>query len=134
MAKGRHRFIYIRGGKRFQIVTDYFSKWVEVGSVPVNTISSDVIKHLNGLFTQFGYPECIFSNGDPIYTSRKFNEYCIENEIDHDFSSARYAQSNGKIERFVQTIKNLLAKSVRDNSDYKKGLLIYRNTVYTIEQ
>ena len=50
------------------------------------------------------------------------------NEIDHDYSSAHYAQSNGQVERSVQHIKNVLAKCVRDGTDYKIALLVYRTT------
>ena len=116
------------GGKRFQIVVDYFSKWIEVGQVPRNAVSSDVLGHLNDIFTRFGYPECIFSDGDSVYTASNFNRFCVDNEIDHDFSSATYAQSNGQAERAIQHVKNILAKCVNDNTDYKKALLVYRNT------
>ena len=114
--------------KRFQIVVDYFSKWIEVGNVPLNADSNDVIRHLNDIFTRFGYPEMIFSDGDPLYTSRNFKNFCIANEMAHDFSSSRYPKSNGQAERGVQHVKNILAKCMKDNSDYKRALLMYRNT------
>ena len=70
----------------------------------------------------------IFSDGDPLYTSRNFKRFCEVNEIEHDFSSAHYPQSNGQSERAIQHIKNILSKCVRDNTDFKKALLMYRNT------
>ena len=45
-----------------------------------------------------------------------------------DFSSARYAQSNGQIERAVQFFFNLLKKCKSDKSDFYLVLLEYRNT------
>ena len=116
------------GPKRFQIVVDYFSKWIEVDTVPMNANSVDVIKHLNDIFARFGYPEEIFSDGDPLYTSSTFKRFCQVNEIGHTFSSSRYPQSNGQAERGVQHIKNILAKCVNDNADFRKALLMYRNT------
>ena len=115
-------------GKRHQIIVDYFSKWVEVAEVPRNAISNDVIMHLNDVFSRFGLPESIMSDGDPLYTSSRFKTFCVNNEIDHDFSSARYPQSNGQSERSIQHIKNMLRKCAADGSDFKKALLIYRNT------
>ena len=57
-----------------------------VGNIPTNAISNDVIKYLDSLFTQFGYnPECVINDGDPLYTSRYVNSFCIKNEIGHDF-------------------------------------------------
>lgn len=115
-------------GKRFQIVIDYFSKWIEVGKVPNNAESIDVIRHINELCTRFGYPEKIFSDGDPLYTSSSFKRFCEVNEIDHDFSSAAYPQSNGQSERAVQHVKKILRKCVHDKTDFNKALLMYRNT------
>ena len=39
-----------------------------------------------------------------------------------------HAQSNGQVERFVQTIKRLIKKTERDNGDINIALLNYRNT------
>jgi len=42
-------------------------------------------------------------------------------------SSPRYAKSNGQVERFVQTIKQLMRKAVESNQDVAVALLQYRN-------
>ena len=110
------------------MIVDYFSKWVETERIPKNANTDDVLKHLHETFTKFGFPEKIMSDGDPLYTSLKFEQYCMKFEIDHDYSSARYARSNGQVERVLQHIKNLLAKCVQDGTDYKLALLIYRTT------
>ena len=120
--------LFTYGGKRFQIVIDYFSKWVEIKRVPLHATSADVVEHFRSIFSRFGYPEEIFSDGDPLYTSNEFNKYCKSFEIDHSFSSSRYPQSNGQVERAVQHFKNILAKSIYDDSDFYKALLAYRNT------
>ena len=116
------------GGKRYQIIVDYFSKWIEVAQVPMKAVSFDVIKHLHDVFTRFGYPETIMSDGDPLYTSSKFKTYCLKKEISHIYSSSRYPQSNGQSERSIQHIKNMLRKCIIDGSDFKDALLMYRNT------
>ena len=48
--------------------------------------------------------------------------------FEHLTSSPRYPQSNGLAERAVQSAKNLLERSKRDNSDVHLGLLLMRNT------
>ena len=120
--------IFSFAGKRFQIIVDYFSKWVETEQIPINASTYHVLEHLHETFTRFGFPEKIMSDGDPVYTSSKFKQYCMRYEIDHDYSSARYAQSNGQVERSLQHVKNILAKCVQDGTDYKLALLIYRTT------
>ena len=120
--------LFSYGGQKFQIVCDYFSKWIETKNVQSNAVTDDVINHLLELFCRFGYPEEIFSDGDPLYTSSKFDKFCKKYEIDHTFSSARYPQSNGQIERSVQHVKNILAKSIDSGSNFDEALLMYRNT------
>ena len=120
--------IFSFAGKRFQIIVDYFSKWVETEQIPINASTYHVLEHLHEIFTRFGFPEKIMSDGDPLYTSSKFKQYCMRYEIDHDYSSARYAQSNGQVEKSLQHVKNILAKCVQDGTDYKLALLIYRTT------
>ena len=49
-------------------------------------------------------------------------------DIKHTTSSPAYAQSNGQIERTVQTVKNLFKKCRQAGDDPMLALLCYRNT------
>ena len=118
--------IFSYGGQKYQIVVDYFSKWVEVEHIPVNPKSNDVIKHLKSLFSRFGIPEELVSDGDPLYTSLEFNRFCKTYEFNHTFSSAGYARSNGQVERKIAFVKDLIAKCEPNQLDM--ALLQYRNT------
>ena len=120
--------LFTVAGARYQLIVDYFSKWVEISKVPRNAISKDVIYHLKEVFSRFGIPQIVFSDGDPLYTSRTFNQFCKEYEFDHHFSSARYPRSNGQVERKIQHIKNIILKCHNDNSDLNLALLQYRAT------
>ena len=111
--------IFNFAGKSYQLIIDYFSKWIEVSLLPRNPVSQSCVAHLHEVFTRFGFPDIIFSDGDPLYTSSVFNGYCIRKSMDHDFSSARYAQSNGQSERAIQHIKNVLSKCARDNTAHR---------------
>ena len=115
-------------GFRYQLIVDFFSKWVELARVPLNAESKDVIKHLKSVFSRLGIPETVFSDGDPVYTSSQFNKFCKEFEFNHEFSSAGYPKSNGQVERKVQHIKNIIFKCHEDGSDLEQALLQYRNT------
>ena len=113
-------------GYRYQIVSDYFSKWVEVDRVQINAVSGDVIQKLKVIFGRFGIPDKVFSDGDPLYTSNEFDKFAKDYEFDHEFSSAGYPRSNGQVEANVKFIKDLLIKS--GPSDFDLALLQYRNT------
>ena len=118
--------IFSYAGRKYQIIVDYFSKWVEVEHIPVNPKSVDVIKHLKSTFSRFGIPVELVSDGDPLYTSFEFNSFCKKYEFNHTFSSAGYARSNGQVERKIAFVKDLIAKCEPGNLDM--ALLQYRNT------
>ena len=44
------------------------------------------------------------------------------------YSSPHYPRSNGQVECYVQTIKNIYRKCIKDGSDTNLALLAYRNT------
>ena len=57
-----------------------------------------------------------------------FKRFCAEYGIKATTSSPTYPQSNGQSERCVQTVKNLLIKSLRSGEDANIALLNYRST------
>ena len=111
-------------GREYQLITDYFSKYVEVEMLPVNPTSYHCIQQLKRVVSRFGLPEKLRSDGDPLYTSKEFKDFLKTYDIAHTLSSAGYPQSNGFIERHVATIKNTILKS----DDIHLALLNYRNT------
>ena len=121
--------MFVIFGEKWQIVTDFFSKWIEIRQMPCyNATGSDVVDHLKSLFSHYGRPREIFSDGDFLYTSNVFKNMCIELEIDHIFSSAKYPQSNGMIENSVKHAKNLISRCRHSKDDLYNALLEYRNT------
>ena len=118
--------IFSYAGSKYQIIVDYYSKWVEVEAFQAVPKSTDVIKHLKSVFCRFGFPKTFCSDGDSIYTSSEFDQFCRKYEFDHIFSSAGYPRSNGQVERKIQFIKDMIIKSGTENLD--AALLQYRNT------
>ena len=120
--------IFSYGGIKYQIITDYFSKWPEICRMPRDPTSHSVIEHLKTTFSRFGIASVIYSDGDSLYNSQEFRKFCLNYECDHKFSSSRYAQSNGFAERSVQTVKNTIKKCIVDGTDLNIAILNYRNT------
>ena len=120
-------------GEKYQLVVDYFSKWVEVGKLPHNPATRDVVRHMKTVFCRFGIPEFLFTDRDSLYKSEEFKMFVKKYEMSKDFSSARFPQSNGQVERSVQHVKKLIRKCKRDNSDLQLALLDYRNTPLSSE-
>ena len=63
------------------------------------------------------------SDNGPEYTSREFERFSSTWDFIHDTSSPEYPQSNGLVERAVQTAKRIILKSEETGEDPYLGLL-----------
>ena len=109
--------------KNYLILVDYFSRFPIVKLLS-STTSNMVIEQLKSSFAQHGIPEFLRSDNGPQFVSTQFKEFTKNWYISHQTSSPRFAQSNGEVERCVQTVKNLISKS----KDPYLALLAYRTT------
>ena len=113
-------------GRDYLLVVDYFSKYPELCRLPDKTAPS-VIRAMKEIFARNGIPEKLISDNMP-FGSREFRKFCLDWEVEHVTSSPRYPQSNGLVERNVQTIKRLLKKAKYSSNDSFLSLLDFRNT------
>ena len=95
-------------GKCYILICDYFSKFPFMFSC--KTSWGSLKDRLIDLFSNKGFPkEIISDNGSP-FNSQEFADYLSSHGVKHTTSSPHYPQSNGFIERHIQTVKNLLYK------------------------
>ncbi|XP_060075780.1 uncharacterized protein K02A2.6-like [Ylistrum balloti] len=114
-------------GHSYLLIVDYHSKFVEM-SILKDTRSTTVINHMKSLFARCGIPTEVISDNGPQYSGREFKQFSQEWKFKHVTSSPYHPQSNGMAERFVQTVKNMLQKAVKDGKDPYLALLEFRNT------
>ena len=110
-------------GDHYLLVSDYFSRYLEVVRLATTT-SSSVIRALKMIFSRYGIPEVLRSDNGPQYASKEFEEFAKSYGFRHETSSPLYPQSNGLAEHMVQTAKRLLSRS----DDPQLALLTYRAT------
>ena len=111
--------------KQYLVVVDYFSRYPEI--VKMNsTTSACTIAALKNIFARYGIPEVVRSDNGPQYSSHEFAAFARSYQFHHATSSPLFPQSNGQVERMVQTLKTLLKKS----EDIFQGLLNYRSTPF----
>ena len=115
-----------RGNRYILLVTDHFTKWVEVFPVPDQTAETCANKILNEVISRFGCSMTIHSDQGRNYESKIFSELCRLLEIKKTRTSARNPKCNGVAERFNRTLLRMIKSYLRgeqDNWDMNLGCL-----------
>ena len=112
-------------GKDYLLVINYFSNYPEMALLQ-NMSATCVITHMKSVFARHGIPQIVYSDNGPCYSCKEFQSFAEEYDFQHVTSSPLYAQSNGKAEKGVHIVKQLLKKAKDSNSDPYLALLSYR--------
>ncbi len=113
----------------YLLIADYYSKSPFVRKLPVRDSTSATVVHLTKqIFSEQGIPETVYSDNGPQYDSNAYRQFAAEWGFNHVTSSPHFAQSNGLIERMVQTVKPLIKKAIKDGRDPEMALLCLRTT------
>jgi len=111
------------GQDYFLVVVDANSNWPEV--VRMRTTTADqTCKAMMEIFARWGVPRTIVSDNGPQFISSVFKEFCTSNGIVHVTSAPYHPQSNGRAEKFVDTLKRGL-KKMDGEGDIDKKLSIF---------
>ena len=113
-------------GRDFLLIVDYYSKYPEVVQMPSKTAQATVSK-LKVIFARHGIPQTVMADNMPFH-SREFTSFAKSWCFHVVTSSPTYPQSNGLVERNVQTIKRLFRKARDEGKDVEMALLEFRNT------
>ena len=113
------------GGHTYLVLVYYYSNFIEVDHLK-ETASAMVITRFKSHF--YGIPDVLFTDNGPQFSSHQFSEFSDKYQFRHDTSSPYFPQSNGKVGKAVQTVKNILKKAHDDRQDPYLALLALRNT------
>ena len=86
----------------------------------------------NDFFPRHGFPEVIIADNAQEFQATELRQYMREVCIDYRHSTPYHPQSNGKIERFNRTLKEMLAKMVNNVSRNWEYELATALTAYRI--
>lgn len=110
----------------YLLVVDYYSRYWEI--VKLRSMTSEhIITEMKKMFSRHGIPEEVKSDNGPQYASKEFQQFAMTWRFKHTTSSPRYPRSNGLAERTVQSIKNLLSKTLSSHQDPYLAILENRN-------
>ena len=101
-----------QGNKYILVVGDVFTRWIE--AYPIPDQSAAVVAHrlVYDFFARFGLPLTLHSDQGRNFESNLIKEVCKLLEIRKTRSSPYHPASNGMIERFNQTLVNMIASYV----------------------
>ncbi|KAK6763960.1 hypothetical protein RB195_024335 [Necator americanus] len=116
-------------GRMYLVVVDAYSKWPEVFEMSSSSTTA-TLRELRMLFARFENPRVIVSDNGTQFTAKEFQEFCDMQGIDHVRSPPFHPQSNGQVERFVDTLKRTLQKIKEGGTSEKLAefLQCYRRT------
>jgi len=127
VSKSNNRYILV--------VSDHFTKWVEVFAIPDYTASTCAKVILNEVISRWGCPYDILSDQGANFQSQIFTELCQMLEIRKNRTSVANPRCNGQTERYNRTLLKMIKAYLRghdDSWDENLGCLAaaYRATVH----
>ncbi|KAJ8025597.1 hypothetical protein HOLleu_33193 [Holothuria leucospilota] len=113
-SRAGHQYILI-----FMCASTRFPEAIPLRNIKARTVLQALLK----FFTLFGLPKEIQSDQGSNFMSTVFQQMLYELGIDQIKSSAYHPESQGALERFHQTLKNMLKTYCHDNErDWDEGI------------
>lgn len=121
------------GNEYIIVLGDYYSKWVDAWAVPNHQAQTVADKIVVEFFTKFGCPQQIHTDQGREFQSELFRLVCQKFGIQQTRTAPYRPNSDGLIERFNRTLKQLLkifaSENPKDWDDHLPFLLMaYRTT------
>lgn len=105
-------FVSSYSNKNIVVVVDYPSKWVEVIALLTNNAEVVVRFLKKHIFTRFGTPRAIISDGGSHFCNKQFDFLMVKYHVKHKVAMAYHPQNNFQVEVSNREIKLILEKIV----------------------
>ena len=124
----------ITGEQKILVLRDGFSRLVWLHPCP-NDDAQNAVQGILQWISVFGIPELFLSDNGPHFRNQVMKELTRRLGINHDFSTAYCAWSNGLIERVMRDIKAFLKISLVENRlDVEQWPCIVPNLMFNLNQ
>ena len=104
-----------KGNKYIQVITDAFSKWVEILPIPQQTAETCAAHLIDEVISRFGCPLDLHSDQGRNYESNLIKELCRLLEIRKTRTTVRNPKCNGQTERFNRTIVKMIKAYIKED-------------------
>ena len=127
----------LSGNKYVLTIIDHCTGWVEAFPLPNKSNESVWNAWATQLVPRHGVPELLITDNGQEFCAKAWVDYLKKLGVIHHRTSPVHPQSNGRVERFNRTLKEMLAKTVNNytpNWENKLGdcLAAYRNSVSSV--
>ena len=103
------------GNQYILVAVDYVSKWVKAGAFPTNDAKVVTRFLKKNIFTRFGTPRAIISDGGSHFYNRQFSALLTKYGVRHKVATPYHPQTSGQAEISNREIKRILEKTVSPN-------------------
>jgi len=94
------------------VAVDYASKWVEIVALPTNDVKV-VVKFLKmKIFTRFGTPRAIISDGGKHFCNHQVKTLLLKYRVKHRVAMPYHPQTSGQVVVSNKELKRILEKIV----------------------
>ena len=98
-----------RGNVHLLVITDFFSKWVEVVPIPNREAQTVIDAFIREWVARYGMPASIQTDGAKEFQSHLMKDLAKLMELEKMGTLPYRAQSNGQVERFNRVLKDQLS-------------------------
>jgi transposase InsO family protein len=124
------------GNCHILVITDYFTKWIEVVPLANTTALAKAKVLMDRIILYHGPPRTLVTERGSNFTSQFFTSLCKTLQIIYLKTTAYHPQSNGRTERFNRTMAEMLRKYLEQGfSKWEDALgpiaFAYRNSVHS---
>lgn len=112
-----------RGNCYVLVLIDNLTKFVKL--FPVKSCNTEgVTRSLEQFIISYGIPKRIISDRGTAFTSRTFEEFCVQHGIRHTLNSVRHPQANGQVERVNSTLVPVMQANMETDRTWDKHITI----------
>ncbi|UYV62918.1 K02A2.6-like, partial [Cordylochernes scorpioides] len=109
--------------KYIQVIIDHLTRFVWAFPTVTNT-SQAVIQCLDKINRTVPQIKCILTDNGKNFTSKEFNKFLNEHQVQHTYSTPYHPQSNGLCEKMNYTILTKLRTNLQENPRLKWSSLL----------
>ncbi|XP_009801196.2 uncharacterized protein LOC107826588 [Nicotiana tabacum] len=104
-------FIISYGNKYILVAMDYMSKWVEVVALPTKDAKGVIGFLRKNIFTRFGIPRAIISDGGTNFCNRAFTKLLEKYGVRYKVATTYHPQTSRQVEVSNREIKSVGQRS-----------------------